>query len=122
MSGSGFRGTNEEDLRVWARFFDAATQRLDSQRLDEEFRRLWGSPSPQAVTAPQVYEEFGQAPNDDPADLRQFARRVRKGQAEFRDRLLRLYEDRCAVSSWGPRAVLQAAHIWDHAECGINHT
>ena len=52
----------------------------------------------------------------------QFARRVRAGQPKFRENLLKLYSGRCAISGWGPAAVLEAAHILLHAESGLNHT
>jgi hypothetical protein len=73
-------------------------------------------------TAPArpVYTDFGEAPNDDPTQLSQFARRVRRGQPKFRENLLRLYGGRCAVSGWGPGDVLEAAHIDLHARSGNN--
>jgi hypothetical protein len=68
------------------------------------------------------YEAFGEAPDDDPAALTRFARRVRRGQPKFRKNLLRLYEARCAVSGWGPESVLEAAHILLHANSGLNRS
>jgi HNH endonuclease len=67
-----------------------------------------------------VYRDFGEAPNDNPADLGMFARRVRRGQPRFRANLLNLYEGRCAVSGWGPEEVLEAAHIDLHSGTGNN--
>jgi hypothetical protein len=72
--------------------------------------------------AKPVYRDFGEAPDDDPARLAQFARRVRRGQPKFRKNLLKLYGGRCAVSGWGPESVLEAAHILLHADSGLNHT
>ncbi|HEX2079869.1 MAG TPA: HNH endonuclease [Longimicrobium sp.] len=69
-----------------------------------------------------VYQGFGEAPDDDPAKLAQFARRVRRGQPKFRKNLLALYGGRCAISGWGPESVLEAAHILLHADSGLNHT
>ena len=69
-----------------------------------------------------VYRDFGEAPDDDPARLAQFARRIRRGQAKFRRNLLKLYGERCAVSGWGPESVLEAAHILLHADSGLNHS
>lgn len=74
-----------------------------------------------AVQIP-VYRDFGEAPDDDPARLAQFARRVRRGQAKFRKNLLKLYGERCAVSGWAPESVLEAAHILLHADSGLNHS
>jgi hypothetical protein len=67
-----------------------------------------------------VYRDFGEAPDDDPARLAQFARRVRRGQARFRENLLELYGKRCVISGWGPESVLEAAHILLHAHTGLN--
>lgn len=36
--------------------------------------------------------------------------------------LLQLYGGRCAVSGEGPPVVLEAAHIWEHATSGVNHS
>jgi hypothetical protein len=69
-----------------------------------------------------VYEGFGEAPDDDPARLALFARRVRRGQPKFRKKLLALYGGRCAVSGWGPESVLEAAHILLHAHHGLNRS
>ena len=35
---------------------------------------------------------------------------------------MELYEDKCALSGWGPPEVLEAAHIYTHAESGVNHS
>lgn len=77
---------------------------------------------PDAGVSRPVYEGFGEAPDDDPARLAQFARRVRRGQPKFRKNLLALYGGRCAISGWGPDSVLEAAHILLHADSGLNHT
>ena len=60
-------------------------------------------------------------PLDDPDELQQYARRIRRGQAKFRNHLLRLYDHCCAITGHGPGAVLQAAHIMPHSETGRNH-
>lgn len=75
-----------------------------------------------AETARPVYHDFGEAPDDDPARLARFARRVRRGQPKFRKNLLALYGGRCAVSGWGPESVLEAAHILLHAHSGLNRS
>ena len=69
-----------------------------------------------------VYQDFGEAPDDDPARLARFARKVRAGQPKFRKNLIQLYGSRCAVSGWGPECVLEAAHILFHARSGLNHS
>ena len=44
------------------------------------------------------YKDFGSAPPDDPNELQKFARRVRRGQAPLRRKLLRLYGSKCAIT------------------------
>jgi hypothetical protein len=66
------------------------------------------------------YREFGDAPNDNPTDLQNFARRVRRGQPQFRDNLLRAYGRKCSITGEGPEEVLEAVHIVPHAQSGIN--
>jgi hypothetical protein len=75
-----------------------------------------------AESSRPAYRDFGQAPDDDPARLTRFARRVRAGQPQFRRNLIQLYGECCAISGWGPGAVLEAAHILLHAKSGLNHT
>jgi hypothetical protein len=86
---------------------------------DHEWIEVRGAGS--GAPAKPVYRDFGEAPDDDPAKLARFARRVRRGQPVFRRNLLRLYGERCAISGWAPGAVLEAAHILLHAESGLNH-
>lgn len=74
-----------------------------------------------SVTTKPVYEDFGQAPDDDPAQLQTFSRRVRAGQPKFRANLLNAYGAQCAISGWGPAEVLEAAHILWHSSTGLNH-
>tara|TARA_Y100000588_G_scaffold392684_1_gene505506 strand:- start:1604 stop:2908 length:1305 start_codon:yes stop_codon:yes gene_type:complete len=45
----------------------------------------------------------------------------RRGQKSFRDKLLKAYGDRCAVTGDGPVDVLEAAHIEPYASSGLNH-
>lgn len=73
----------------------------------------WGEPR-------RVYRDFGEAPNDDPAEIQSFARRVRRGQRRFRQNLIQAYGSLCAISGWGPEEVLEAAHINPHSRSGIN--
>ncbi|HEX2206797.1 MAG TPA: HNH endonuclease signature motif containing protein [Longimicrobium sp.] len=88
---------------------------------DNDWIEVAGVETGVAATRP-VYEDFGEAPDDDPARLAQFARKVRRGQAKFRQNLLKLYGGRCAVSGWAPESVLEAAHILLHADSGLNHS
>jgi hypothetical protein len=88
---------------------------------DSEWIEVIGAGSTHEIKKP-VYRDFGEAPDDDPARLAQFARRVRRGQARFRQNLLELYGRRCAISGWGPESVLEAAHILLHAHTGLNRS
>jgi len=73
-------------------------------------------------SAPPAIQRFGDAPNDDPTRRIQVTRIARDRQSEFRDNLLTAYDRRCAISGWGPSAVLEAAHILLHADSGVNET
>lgn len=46
--------------------------------------------------------------------------RLRKYQSEFRKNLLKLYDNKCAISGISVNQVLQAAHVAPHAAHGIN--
>ncbi|MCA1790422.1 MAG: HNH endonuclease [Thioalkalivibrio sp.] len=88
---------------------------------DNDWIQVVGAASGQVPAKPH-YHDFGEAPDDDPARLALFARRVRRGQPRFRKKLLGLYGGRCAVSGWGPESVLEAAHILLHARSGLNRS
>jgi hypothetical protein len=88
---------------------------------DGDWIQVLGTESAGELDRP-VYRDYGEAPDDDPALLARFARRVRRGQPKFRKNLLRLYGSRCAVSGWGPESVLEAAHILLHADSGLNRS
>lgn len=68
-----------------------------------------------------VLKEISEAENDDPV-YQSYARKIRKGQATLRRNLLRLYDNKCALTGHGPDDVLQAAHIEPHNQSGNNHT
>jgi hypothetical protein len=68
------------------------------------------------------YSDFGETPNDNPSELNIFARKVRKGQSGFREKLIKLYSGKCSITGSTPVSVLEAAHIYDHSESGINHS
>jgi hypothetical protein len=118
----GFTGAGDIDKQVWNEFYDGATNALRSDALDDEFRRAWHHRDEEGAgtEAREVYAEFGEAPNDDPAELREFSRVVRRGQPAFRRNLLAAYEQKCSISGWGPEAVLEAAHIEEHSRAGLN--
>lgn len=116
---SGFSGGGETVKVVWAEFYDQESQTLRETLLGEAFAALFGGDRDSA-RAIKTYEDFGDAPNDDPEELSRFALRVRRGQPKFRKNLLKFYGGRCAISGWQPEAVLEAAHIQPHAKKGVN--
>jgi predicted RNA-binding protein with PUA-like domain len=120
-SRAGLPNINQLDREVWAEFYDSSARRLNAHALDTEFKRLWPL-GPQPVLRTPTYGDFGEAPNDNPNELANFAAKVRKGQPKFRRILMELYEEKCALSGWGPPEVLEAAHIYPHAESGVNHS
>jgi hypothetical protein len=123
-SRTGLTSINSVDQSTWDEFFDAKSGSLREAALDAAFKQSWGSLSEPVAGAPtgKTYKDFGEAPDDDPEALAQFAARVRKGQPKFRKNLLQLYNNRCAITGDGPEAVLEAAHIVMHSKSGLNHT
>lgn len=63
-----------------------------------------------------------QAVDDDIDSFQMISARMRRGQRLFRKNLIDLYGGKCTISGWGPTEVLEAVHIVNHAESGINHT
>lgn len=63
-----------------------------------------------------------QAEDDDITLLQNVKARIRRGQRLFRRNLIELYQGQCTISGWGPTKALEAVHIVNHAETGINHT
>ena len=47
--------------------------------------------------------------------------KARRGQAEFRKRLVKKYGDTCALSGPAPSDVLDAAHLYSYAERGVHN-
>ena len=64
--------------------------------------------------------DFQETPSNDPDERVMRSIRVRRGGKAFRKMLLSAYERRCAITNDGPADVLEAAHIWSHAESGVN--
>ena len=120
-SRAGLPNINQIDREVWEEFYDSSAKQLKSHALDTEFNRLWPQVSKPVLRTP-IYADFGEAPDDNPNELANFAAKVRKGQPKFRNKLMALYEEKCALSGWGPPEVLEAAHIYEHAKSGVNHS
>jgi hypothetical protein len=107
------------DQQVWNEFFDSKTNGLDVEHLNKVKAEYWNVYS-ETPTAKTTYVSFGDAPNDDPYELAQFAAKIRRGQPIFRKNLLIAYGEKCAISGFGPADVLDAVHVVSHAETGIN--
>jgi len=118
----GLSSTNRIDHETWAEFYNKKTKQLKTKAIDAEYKKLWKDTTSNVPVVKQTYDSFGEAPNDNPAELRMFAQKVRKGQKQFRDNLLKLYEKKCSVTGWWPQNVLEAVHIWEHSKSGINKT
>ena len=92
----------------WGRGYKAWVQRADNQEKKiVEIRRSGLTHQVHQIVSPTklegtktntVYADFGEAPDDDPNELRTFASKVRRGQPQFRDKLIRLYRSKCAIT------------------------
>jgi len=90
--------------------------------LPEQSRRIGELLGASVAIGRPSYADFGEAPNDDPAELRFFAAKVRRGQPKFRKNLLQLYGGKCAISGTEIDAVLEACHVSFHSLSGINNS
>lgn len=97
-------------------------QDIDKASSNPEKSKNQNQTGEKAVNHRARYTGFGEAPDDNPSELNTFARKVRKGQPAFREKIVGLYDGRCAITDSSPLAVLEAAHIFDHSESGINHS
>lgn len=110
----GMSSVSHVDRDVWSRYFDGV---LDEDRVRHDFAAVWGG-----FDAPVDSEA---TPNDDGSSdpprikvLRSIA--VRRGQRKFREKLLRVYGGRCAVTGSSVESLLEAAHIVPYADSGMN--
>jgi predicted restriction endonuclease len=119
-SRTGLSRTATVDQFIWDRYFDRHAGQLDREKIKQDYDTVWGTIGQASVKTKPSYKDFGEAPNDNPSEVQEFARRVRKGQHKFRLNLRRIYDDKCAVAGWDPENVLEAAHIVEHAFSGLN--
>lgn len=126
---SGRTGWRQEDLdrspqnlgeiasEVFEEFADADEETLwDEIREHASLRTDW-----KPILLDHEADDHGiEYLDDDPLERALQAVRVRRGQPAFRQALMKLYETHCAISGWGPEAVLEAAHIEPHAAGGHN--
>ena len=115
----GLTAGGHVDAAVWDEFYDVKNKAIRVDKLDKEYTRLWGK-SINISRHVHAYKDFGDAPNDDPEELQQFAAKVRRGQPAFRKSLLNAYGKKCSLCGYGPVEVLAAVHIIEHAKTGIN--
>ena len=116
---AGLPNINAMDRSVWAEFYNTDSNRVMENKLNEAYSQIYFG----KIVTPRShssYKDFGDAPNDDPTELQNFAKRVRRGQTAFRDNLLRAYGRACAITGEGPEEALEAVHIVPHSESGIN--
>ena len=60
-------------------------------------------------------------PDDDPYARRNASLRIRKGQPKFRRSLMKECKSKCCITGTNVTHVLDACHIEEHAQNGINH-
>lgn len=116
--------TTVGSTHVWADAWQRAGWRVTSHSLEQQyvdFRRIepdgarFGNRAEAPATG-QDAESAGSGDDRPEGEERQLvAIRTRRGQADFRDRLLRAYGGTCAVSRSTAEALLEAAHIVPHA-------
>lgn len=129
---SAFWGNSTEgSTHVWADAWQRAGWRVTGFNLDQryvDFRRFRAPPTDsRESTARLADSDRDVVPEDDvggPSELNDqcvgeevqlVAIKTRRGQAPFRERLLRAYDSTCAVSGSKVEPLLEAAHIVPHA-------
>jgi len=115
----GMAGAAKIDHQVWANYFDVETNTLNTETLNSDYQRVWGSVA-KTSDKRRVTKEPKEAVDDDVAEKRLAAITRRRGQPAFRKRLLYLYDHKCAVTGVDVDMVLDAAHIVSHATSGDN--
>lgn len=68
------------------------------------------------------FSEAKEAPNDDTNEYETQSRRVRRGQAKLKQKLLEVYDASCCITECDTLEVLEAAHILSHADSGFNNS
>jgi hypothetical protein len=96
---AGMSGGGQMARDVWDSYYDAASETLNAEVLENDYRRLWLP----VATIPLEGKTTGaarpaEASDDDIADKRLVSITRRRGQPAFRKRLLHLYDGKCAIS------------------------
>jgi hypothetical protein len=122
VNAGELRGDEEvadESSTVTERMLDQATPWYVHSLTDEQAILVRKVPRADLIPDEDPFPEPPSDPGQD--DLwRERQVRIRRGQAEFRARLLEVYGNRCAVTGTAMPALLEAAHIVPHAE-GTNY-
>lgn len=120
---------------------DAAWTSLENLLPGSDLRRLCGSPKSQLSMRVLRWDAFqaalvGKGVSAERAVGRVLQRapdfvfpqghtlefvRVRRGQSQFRDHLLRKQGETCAFTGQAPRRVLEAGHLYSYANLGVHH-
>lgn len=118
VNAGEIRGDEEvadESSTVSERLLDIGTPWYVHTLTDEKAILVRNEPRADLVPGEEPFPEPPGDPGQD--DLwRERQVRIRRGQDEFRARLLEVYGNRCAVTGTAMPALLEAAHIVPHAE------
>lgn len=95
----------------WAAFQDA----LEKRGADKAVSRVVGR-------APDfMHPQLGDLPIEFPSGHIEAVVRVRRGQRNFRNDLLKKYSGNCAFTGSAPDRVLEAGHLYSYAKLGEHH-
>ncbi len=129
-SQRGYDHSSDLDAQIRKRYLNEYNGRIDYYRLMEDYNALWNAGTPHSgMELPDTLRETP-APNSfyAPRSLPKSefkevttTRRDRRHQSKFREELLRIYNDKCAISGHGPVEVLEAAHISGLSNSGDNN-
>lgn len=72
------------------------------------------------LTINSQFTETKEAPNDNIDEYQYQRKRPRKWQAQLKLTLLRVYDAACCITGCSTLEVLEAAHIFSHANSGVN--
>ncbi len=116
----GFIDVAKVDREVWATYFTASRNEIDTSRLRDDLARHEFNDPLAFVLEDKAEPISDYQPIQDEYKLQAYARRVRKGQSRFRKALHTLYGSRCAFTGTDEETVLEACHIISHAKTGNN--
>jgi hypothetical protein len=121
----GMSGSGKIDRQVWKNYYEASTGKLNMGLLREDYSQLFSAKTvvtqekrsnDERIKIPQ------EASDDNVSDKRLVSISRRRGQPAFRKRLLVLYDGKCAITGEAVDEVVDAAHIVNHSQSGVNHS